>query len=253
MGAHESAVASYFALFATAKTPGGYRLGLQPVAGDQNGILYLEGFPSFAQMEADDKAIDAAIDASPAFRSQLNRLDAQTGPLHASQSTMLAVYRPDLSYRPLKMEEVATSRYFNISKTKVNPGRAADYAEWVKQWNRARAKANLDEHSAVFQVITGGAPQTYLVFTATKSLAEWDEFGKNLDARTKAINEALGGDMAAKNHWKMFGEIIASSSTSLYAFNPKISRPAPAFAAADMAFWAPQAAGKALAVKKEKP
>jgi len=251
MGTHERSVASYFALWERAKVPGNYRLGLVPVSGDQNEVLYLQGYPSFAAMEADQKAMESAIAASAAYQTELDQLERSTGPLHATQSTAVAVYRADLSYRPLKMEDVAKSRYFSIAKIKTNMGQSSSYEDYTKQFNQAREKANLDEHTAVFQVISGSAVGTFLSFSAFKSLTEWDTFRTGMEARNKAIDEALGGEMVVKQRQQLAGQIYAGVTSALYAFNPKISRPAPAFAAVDVAFWAPQAAGKMQAAKKE--
>ena len=254
MGPHEKQVVSYLALFNRANV-GGYRLGLVPVSGDDNQIIYLQGYPSFAEFEATQKKMEETFAASAALQAELEALDRQTGPMHATQKTMLAVYRPDLSYRPLSGETVAKSRYFTVITSRIKPGRVADYEEWAKQFNRAREKANLDEHSAVYQVISGapaGTPAgTFMIFVAYRSLTEWDTFGKGLQARNKAIDEAVGGDVVVKQRREMAEAIFADTQSVLYAFNPKISRPSTQFAAADPDFWSPKVAAKALATKKE--
>ncbi len=250
LGSHEKQVAYYLALFNRANV-GGQRLGLVPLSGDDNQVVYLEGYPSFADLEATRKKFDETFAASPTLQAELDALDRQTGPMHATQKTMLAVYRPDLSYKPLGLEAVAKSRYFSVGTNRIKAGRAADYEEWVKQFNRAREKANLDEHTAVYQVISGAPFGTFMTFVAYRSLTQWDEFGRNLQARNKAIDEALGSDVVVKQRRELAEAIFADSRSSLYAFNPKISRPSTQFAAADPDFWSPKLTGKALATKKE--
>lgn len=250
MGSHEKQVASYLALFNRANV-GGHRLGLVPVSGDDNQVVYLEGYPSFAELEVTRKKMEDTFAASPALQAELDALEQRTGPMHATQKTMLAVYRPDLSYRPHGMEGVAKSRYFSVSTSRINSGRTTDYEEWVKQLNRAREKANLDEHTAVYQVLSGAPFGTFMTFFAYRSLSEWDAFGRNMQARNKAIDEALGGEVVVKQRREMAEAIFAASQSNLYAFNPKISRPATQFAAADPDFWSPKVAAKALATKKE--
>jgi hypothetical protein len=71
------------------------------------------------------------------------------------------------------------------------------------------------------------------------------------EARTKAIDEALGGDPVVKQRADTAEGIIADGWTTLYAVSPKLSQPTPLFAAADPDFWGPKQAGKATAVKKE--
>ena len=57
-----------------------------------------------------------------------------------------------------------------------------------------------------------------------------------------------------KERRKLAGEIIADSSSALFAMSPSISRPSPQFLAYDPDFWKPKPAAeaKALASKKEK-
>jgi hypothetical protein len=254
MGAHERQVGSYLALFECAKAPN-YRLGLTPVSGDNNQIVYLEGFASYAELESADKQMEEAIGSNPAWQAELDQLERQTGPMHAAQKSMIAVLREDLSYRPLRMDGVAKARYFTMTTSRLRPGRGGDYVEYVKQLNRAREKAEIaDIHTAVYQVVSGAPAGTYVTFTLNRSLSEIDEFRKNAEARNKAIDEALGGEAVVKQRAARAEQIFDSGSgeSVLYAVNRKISRPLPQFASYDAEFWVPKAApAKALAVKKE--
>ncbi len=51
MGPHAKVAASFAALAAKANAPN-YRIGLTPISGDDNAVLYLEAHPSFAALEA---------------------------------------------------------------------------------------------------------------------------------------------------------------------------------------------------------
>lgn len=254
MAAHEKSVGSYLALFERAKVPAG-RLGLQPVSGDTNHVVYLLGYESYAEMEAANKKQDETIAANPVWQAELDQLDRQTGSLHASQKTMIGIFRPDLSYRALGMEGAAKARYFTIATSTLKPGRVADYSEYVKQLNRARDKAQIaDIHTAVFQVASGSPPGTFVTFFLNRSLSEQDDFRKGIDARDKAINDALGGEAVVRQRAEWAEQIFATGSgmSVLYSVNRKISQPTPQFAALDPDFWMPKAApAKALAVKKE--
>jgi hypothetical protein len=250
MGAHQKQVASYLALFNRANV-GASRLGLVPVSGDDNQVLYLEGYASFADLEATRNKSDETFAASPVLQAELDALDRQTGPMHATQKTLIAVFRPDLSYRPLGTDAVGKSRYFSVTTNRIKPGRYTAYEEYAKQLNRAREKANLNEHTSVYQVVTGAPLGTFVSFSSSRSLSEWDDFGRGMQARNKAIDEALGGDVVAKQRRETAETIFADSRSSLYAFSPRISRPSPQIAAADPDFWSAKPTIKMLAVKKE--
>ena len=255
MGPHEKNAANFVAIQNKANA-GSHRLALTPVSGDTNVVLYLEGYPSFADMEKAVQEFDATLAVNASLRAELEQNTRQGADMHATQKTSIAVFRPDLSFRPKRVDDVARSRYFGVGATRLNPGRTSDYEAWVKELNAAREKANVEGiNTAVYQVITGASVGTFMTFTMNRSLAEWDEFRAKMPDRNKAIDAALGGETVVKERAKRAGEIIADTYVTLYALNPSISRPAPAFVAYDPDFWKPQASAsdaKALATKKEK-
>ena len=252
MGTHQKSVASYQALFGRAQVPMS-RIGMVPVSGDQNQVVYLEGFPSFEALEAADKKAETAFAGSPVMQAELDTLDRNGGPLHSSQRTMIAVLRTDLSYRLLSAAAVGKSRYFSVTTNRIKAGHAPDYEGYVKQFNRARDKASVDASTAVYQVISGAPFGTFMSFTANRSLAEFDSFRAGMAARNKAIDEALGGEEVVRQRRQMAEAIFMDSRSVLYALNPKLGTPAAQIASADPDFWTPKVAGKALAVKKEEP
>jgi len=252
MGTHQKSVASYQALFGRAQVPMS-RIGMVPVSGDQNQVVYLEGFPSFEALEAADKKLETAFAGSPAMQAELDTLDRNGGPLHSSQRTMIAVLRTDLSYRLLSAAAVGKSRYFSVTTNRIKAGHGPDYEGYVKQFNRARDKASVDASTAVYQVISGAPLGTFMTFTANRSLAEFDSFRAGMAARNKAIDEALGGEEVVRQRRAMAEAIFMDSRSALYALNPKLGTPAAQIASADPDFWTPKVAGKALAVKKEEP
>ena len=114
----------------------------------------------------------------------------------------------------LGADGVGKSRYFTVTTVRIKAGRANDYEEYTKQYNRARDKANLDEHTAVYQVITGASSGTFISFGAARSLAEWDDFTRKMQARNKAIDDALGGDLVVKQRRETAEAIFAESRST---------------------------------------
>jgi hypothetical protein len=225
-----------------------------PVSGDQNQVVYIERYPSFAALETSDKKLETALAGSPALQAEMEALERSGGPLHSGQRTMIAVFRPDMSYRPMSPAAVGKSRYVSMTTVRTKLGRGADYEGYVKQTNRAREKANLDEHTSVFQVISGGPLGTFVSFAANQSLAEMDAFRAGLSARSKAIDEALGGEEVVRQRRETFEGSVMEFRSVLYAFNPRLGTPVTEVASADPDFWTPKPApGKALAVKKQEP
>jgi hypothetical protein len=238
MAGHNKQVPAFYALFDKAKV-GAPRLGLVPFSGDQNHILYFEGYQSFAEVEATGKKMEETFSGSPALQAEMDGLTKMNASLHDSQTVMIAVRRTDLSYRPLMADGVAKARFLNLGTTRVNTGRGTAYADYVKQTNAAREKANLDEHTTVWQVTSGAPVGTYLSFVWYRSLAEVDEIRRGAEARTRKLDEALGGPVVVQHRQKLISENIAQTATTVYAVNREISRPSPEFVTADPTFWKP--------------
>jgi hypothetical protein len=190
-------------------------------------------------MEAAGKKMEDTFSGSAALQAEMDALTKQNAPLHDSQTVMIAVRRTDLSYRPLMADAVAKARYLSLTTTRVNVGRAPAFADYVKQTNAAREKANLDEHSTVWQVTSGAPASTFLTLVWNRSLAENDALRTGADARTKKLDEALGGPMVVQELQRLIAGMIAQTATTVYAIDRSISRPSPEFVTADPDFWKP--------------
>ncbi len=250
MAAHEKNAARFVAIQNKANADG-HRLGLTPVSGDDNVVLYLEGYGSFEEMEKARQKFDATLAANASLQAEMDQMSQQGADMHASQKTSLAVFRSDLSFRPVRMDDVAKARYFSVATTRLNIGQMPNYEAYTKALNAARDKANANwVQTAVYQLVSGAPANTFVTF---RSLKEWDEITAKMTERNKAIDDALGGEDVVKERRKQAREMIAEVSSALYALTPSISRPSTEFIAYDPDFWKPKPAAdvKALAIKKE--
>jgi hypothetical protein len=242
MAAHEKLNAAFVA--AVSRTPSQSRwLGLVPVSGDENTTLFISAFANFAEVETARTADEAQL-ANAAFKAEVEAIDKQNGAadIHGAQRTTYARYRPDLSFHPAAMEEVAQSRYFGITTVRVKYNRIPDYVEHMKAVNAAREKAGVPIRLAAYQVTSGAQYGTFLYFRPLKSLKTWDDDFAATAEGQKAMTEAYGGEEAARKVRLQGADLVVAADNAVYAFNPKISRPSPEFAKYDVAFWAPKAA-----------
>jgi hypothetical protein len=240
MAAHEKLNVAYVSAMTKTSSQSNW-LGLVPISGDDNSTLFLSAFDSFATVE-DRRNADEALATNAAFKADMDALDKQGLDLHASQRTMYARYRADLSFHPASTEEVAQSRYFSIITVRVKYSRGPDYVEYLKTVNAAREKANYPVRTAVYQVVTGAPAGTFLIFRALKTLKTFDDDMAAMSGVEKALVEAEGGEEAARKLRLTAADIVQFADPTVYAMNPKISRPAPAFAKYDVAFWTPKPA-----------
>jgi hypothetical protein len=201
--------------------------------------------------------VEAALAQNAALKTEMERLDGQSGDLRSGSQTAWFVSRPALSYHPPKLADVAKSRLVNISTVRVKPGRVPDFLDYYKSLNAAREKAGASWVStAAYQSSVGAPGGTFVFFAFNKSMSEMDEANTKADERQKAIDTALGGDQVVKMRRELISEILVEPATAnLYAINRAESRPSAQLAAADPDFWNPKPApGKALAsAKKEAP
>ena len=258
MGAHEKVSTAYAALFAKA-SPDDSWLGLTPIAGEDNAVLFLVGYPSFAAAEASHGHFEASLAQNAALKAESDRLDAQNADLRTGSRTAWFVHRPALSYHAPKMGDVAKSRLVRVTTYRVKPGRVPDWNEYVKTLNVARVKAGVNWYSsAAYEAQVGAAAGTFVSFQFSRGMAEFDDLVAKAEERQKAVDAALGGDEAAKKRRQLVSEILAEpATTNLYAINRAESHPGATFAGLDPDFWTPKpaanATAKALATKKEAP
>ena len=243
--AHERTEHGYAQFWAKAKVQNYY--ALDAMSGNLTESLFVTGYPSFEAFEKDFQAFGKATTGP--MKAEYEALAQQEAGLVNGVRSMVAVFRPDLSYIPPSVIPLAQTRYFQIVTLRVRPGREADFAAGAKTYFEALKKANVEQPAAIFQAVSGAPQGTYLIFERMKSLKEMD----GVPARQKAIAEAMGEENF-KQLQKGAADTFTVVDSNLYAINPHMSYPAKEVAAADPAFWSPKpkaAAKTATATKKE--
>jgi hypothetical protein len=228
--AHAKVEAGWPQAFRRAKWPSHY-LAMTSMTGPSE-AWFLSGYDSFAAWEADGKHMDE----TPALLQEVQRLGVQDGELLSGTKGIVAVYREDLSYRPnIKLGEM---RYFTVSTYTVRPGYDSAFADIRKLVQAGHDKTNMDEHWAMFQVVSGMPGSTYLLFLPMKSLKEAD---LAVDTHGKPYLDALGEE--GRRQVREFARVgYASVESNLFSFSPKMSYPSEEWASSDPAYWNPPAA-----------
>src|SRR5437879_10737688 len=120
---------------------------------------FVSGFDSLAAWEKDrlDNEKNAVLTA------QLDQLGEKDGEVLSGVRSIVARYREDLSYRPGGVN-IGQMRYFYVTTFRIRPGHENDYTEANKIVRAAHEKANVPEHWAVYQIISGMHNGTFLAF-----------------------------------------------------------------------------------------
>jgi hypothetical protein len=242
IAAHEKTEAEFVRAFRKAKFPGHY-LAIQALSGP-NEVLFLDPYPSFATSSEYQKEM-----GKEPLKSETDMADSRDGALRESSRSMWAVYRPDMSYRPDKLN-IGTTRYVTVGTYRVRLGHDEDMRAGAKAILEGYEKANIDATLLCYQVVEGAPSGMYLFFGTMNSLKYMDEY----PARQKALTEAMGADNY-RQIMKGAGDTFQLIESNLYAVSPGMSYVTKATEDADPGFWRPKAAAKpeAAAKPKEKP
>jgi hypothetical protein len=230
---HEKVAAGFAALAEKTKSPG-YWIGASAMSGDENGALFLGGFPSFAAVQK-WREMDEAAAGSASVRAEVEKLEKAGAGTHLSQRAVYATYQEDVSFHPPGPADMGKARFVEVTVTRIKPGRIPDYWEFLKTGNQAREKAGFPGKAAVFLSQSGAPTGTVIIVRPLASLAELDAYFM------KPFIAALGGEEGWKKLRGAYAEIAEESTRNVYALNPKLSRPHPAIVAADKGFWTPGA------------
>ena len=194
---------------------------------------FLEPYDSFGGME---KA-RGEIEQSP-LAADLEVANVQDGELRTGSRTLLAVYRGDLSFHPAEaMSSLPKCRHMGVIVLRIKYGHDADLAQIAKLLIDGDEKSNSDQPVLTYQAISGGPSGTYLIFSPMDSLAHMDAAPARLAAARQAMGERNRQRLDA-----LAPEVVQSSESLLFAFNPRMSYVSKEFAAGDPEFWNPKPA-----------
>ena len=238
--AHAATEAAWAAAYVKAQSPVQW-LGMTTISGPAE-AWFFTAHESFAEFEKND----ASVDANPSLRAERDKLSAADGELLTRTSTIMARYRPNLSYQA--NVALPAMRYMTVDLTRVKAGRVAEFTDAWQMIIDAHKKANMDEHWAVYQVESGMPDTTFLFLYPRKSLAEIDAAGP-LHTAT-AYRDAVG-ESGRSRMGEMSRNCIEMEQTMHFRLRPGMSALPNEWKQTD-AYWAVPAASATAAAKAKK-
>jgi hypothetical protein len=191
---------------------------------------FLQPYDSFGGMEKDRAEIAHSLAAD------LEVANVQDGELRTGSRTLLSVFRNDLSYHAAEaMSSMPKCRHMGVTVLRIKYGHDADLAQAAKMLIEGYDKSGSGQPILTYQVISGGPAGTYLFFSPMDTLARMDAD----PARTAAARQAMG-DRNQKHFDTIATEVVQSSESLLFAFNPRMSYVSKEFASGDPNFWNPK-------------
>ena len=222
--AHEKYEAGYVKAYKAAKrTP---YLAMSALTGPSE-AWFIVSFPSYAALEkeTDATAKDATLSA------ELERLDEGDAAYRTGGRTMIAEYKPELSYHA--RGDFSGVHYIEVTIVHVRPGHSREYEELVSASKKAHEQANVDEHFGVYEIASGMPTGTYVVFAGLNSLAELDS-----DPHGQGYRDAVGDEGRAKMQ-KLIADSVVSADRMVFQFSPRMSNPPAWLLRTDPVFWTP--------------
>ena len=210
-------------------------------------VMFLVALDSFGAIDK----LEEQIGKSPRTAiEEFTRLESQESTMHLWKRSMLAVYRPELSYRP-NVAAFAKATLVFSNQHLVRFGHTDEYEGNVHFLADAFAKANADLHWFTYQVVSGAPNGTFIRLEPLRSFADWDAYGQLLQKVMQGLDET-----GKKRFGQLFNDSIAQASgedetplARLYALRPDMSRVSDEFAAMNPTFWRPKPAPIAPAAK----
>ena len=192
--------------------------------------LFFYGYSSFAEIEAENKAIgqDAALGAA------LDSANVADGDLLSSTDETVWIMRDEMSFNPGFR---VGARFDEISSFQIKPGHQKDWEDLVKMVVAAYKKSLPEAHWAMYEEAYGSPGDAFILITTLKSGADIDkEF-----ASGKLFEDAMGPD-GMKKLGELSAACIESEQSNLFEIAPKMSHPPEAFVKAEPDFWKPKQA-----------
>jgi hypothetical protein len=161
--------------------------GMTALAGAPETWL-VEAHDSFASIEDLDRTLVRVVPGGAA-----SVMVAGPDDLLTPSRTLIAIYRPEWSYRPQEaLPMILKATYFHVSIYRSLTD--ADFAEVTRGRRTGMERVNLDRPDIAYEVISGAPSGTYLVFAPLASLRTLDD---GIAARA-AHRESGGSGAAAK-------------------------------------------------------
>jgi hypothetical protein len=157
---------------------------LESVTGDSE-VLSLDPFDSFAHIS---KAF-AKWGPIYAAHAELGKFQAQINGALASQRTIVAERREDLSYRANRID-LSKARFLRVLEVRLRPGHEGEFAEAFKNLTAAYEKTESDLPWVVYQVNAGMPSPTFFAFVPMRTLAQNDDLLNLRDLLHEAEGEA---------------------------------------------------------------
>jgi hypothetical protein len=189
----------------------GISIGAVPITGGDD-VVFFHGYDSFDEMQ---KRHDQIV-AMTQLEDKLHADATAAAPLLAESYSSIYTYRPELSLHTDK--KVEDYRFLEVTVYHIAPGHHHDFEALARVYVKT-LDSNPNSNWAYYEKMYGhDSDDMVAIFTLLKSLSDVDQEV----ADNAKLPEAMGKDQM-QLMMEAGSNIIKSSESDLYAFNPQIS------------------------------
>ncbi len=217
-----------------------YRIGMTPVAGNQNEVIYVFPFNSLDDIAKYNSDIERWMTRPGDQNAFFTRISAEGGrssqpsvgdDFHMLQTSMIAEPVAELSYNP--RPNPGEMRYVEVTTFRVKPGQEQNFLKGGRMYVGAHREAKTGAHFLTYRIIGGALDGTYMTFSSFRTLSELAPSEAERGAWAKAMGDKLS------ELQKISSEVFINTETNVYAIRPTMSAVPDSFMqdAADRNFW----------------
>ena len=204
-------------------------IDLESITGPPEALSF-DPFDSFEQVDTAFAEWGKIFATHP----DIARLQEELKGLVSHESTLVAVRRDDLGYRPQSID-LSKARYLRVLEVRLHPGYESEFVEAFRILAGAYEKIKDDTPWVVYQVNFGMPSPAFLVFLPMRALKQNDDL---LDWR-RSLREAEGEEAAQRTE-QIARDAYAITESNLYVISPETSHVSKDFAEGDPQFWTPK-------------
>ena len=202
-------------------------LAIQTISGPQTEVWYMEGFESYGAVERSGEPFVK----NAALSGELSRLMEAKTNLVGESRVIFAHYRDDLSSSVGLVQP--RTRFFIVNLVTVRSGHEREFEEIHRTLRSVRQRASAADNRVIYQVVSGMAKNTYLIFSAYQTL---QIAGSALDPPVEDYTGEV--DDSTRSRLDEDSRVaITSSEAWVFSVNPQISNPAGEWIVEDPGFW----------------
>jgi hypothetical protein len=202
------------------------------------GMASVTGLPETWQVEAhysfaSVEELDQKISALAPVRVFSDASDPLQDDVLAPSRTMLALHRPNWSYRADQaIRMFPKARYFQVTLYRIRPGTEVEFGELIRLRRASADVVNLDRPELAYQVYSGAPAGTYVFLAPIASLRSFDDGRNPMPVFAEGLATAR-----AKDGSKIATDTEVSRENLLFRVEPRISYVSSDFAEVDPEFW----------------